>query len=293
IETISREKLEILYYEVMSTIERVFSFGSSASNMVSLGCIPHIVHLLKTCDCLDLKEQCNYVLGDIAEELVSFRDLILDEDVLPTILKQLEQNSNSITFMRSVSSCLLNLTKGKPCVSLNHAKMVMSALHILLFADDDQILCDACWALEKIMFFQDEGISLFIESGFITRIIPFLRSKSNSIVTPVLRIFAIISSGNDMETEYMLNAGLLREMPTLINSPRISIRKDALLTIANILGGDTQIKHVIDAGLVPLIIDSAKSNEIQIKSEAFISIMNICYCNDEESVKYLIGQGAI
>ena len=59
-------------------------------------------------------------------------------------------------------------------------------------------------------------------------------------------------TGNDQQTQVVLDNRALAHFPALLTHPKSNIQKEAAWTISNITAGQTmQIQAVLDAGLIP------------------------------------------
>ena len=78
---------------------------------------------------------------------------------------------------------------------------------------------------------------------------------STSVQTPALRSVGNIVTGDDVQTQLIINCGALPALLSLLSSTKDGIRKEACWTISNITAGNsTQIQSVIDANIMPPLI---------------------------------------
>jgi len=76
------------------------------------------------------------------------------------------------------------------------------------------------------------------------------------VLVPALRTVGNIVTGNDMQTQVIINCGALQCLLQLLTSShKKSIKKEACWTISNITAGTKeQIQNVLDAGIAaPLV----------------------------------------
>lgn len=116
--------------------------------------------------------------------------------------------------------------------------------------------------------------------------------------TPALRTIGNIVTGDDIQTQVVLNCNVLATLQGLLGSPKDSIRKEACWTISNITAGTTaQIQvglwcgctgfvanahcllmmlpqAVIDSNLIPPLIDLLQNGDFKIQKEACWCISN-------------------
>lgn len=118
--------------------------------------------------------------------------------------------------------------------------------------------------------------------------------QSVAVQTPALRTIGNIVTGNDTQTQIVINCSALPCLATLLNSPKKSIRKEACWTISNITAGTKeQIQAVIDANIIPPLINLLKNAEFDVKKEAAWAISNATSGGTMEQIQYLVSQGCI
>lgn len=120
------------------------------------------------------------------------------------------------------------------------------------------------------------------------------RHDSHSIVKAALRVVGNIVTGDDVQTQVILNSGALPHILHLLSSEKESIRKEASWTISNITAGNrTQIQAVIDAHIFPVLINILKNDEFKTRKEAAWSITNATSSGTAEQIQYLVEVGCI
>jgi hypothetical protein len=94
------------------------------------------------------------------------------------------------------------------------------------------------------------------ELAFFLPIGTFCRHTSPAVLVPALRTVGNIVTGNDMQTQVVINCGALHCLLTLLTANhKKSIKKEACWTISNITAGTKeQIQAVIDASIVPPLV---------------------------------------
>lgn len=76
-----------------------------------------------------------------------------------------------------------------------------------------------------------------------------------TVLTPALRSVGNIVTGNDAQTDVIIQAGGLQYLGLLLQHHRLNIVKEAAWTISNITAGNMeQIQEVINAALLPPLI---------------------------------------
>lgn len=115
------------------------------------------------------------------------------------------------------------------------------------------------------------------------------------MIVPALRTVGNIVTGDDMQTQVIVNCSVLTCLLALLQSNhKKSIKKEACWTISNITAGTKeQIQAVIDAGIIGPLVHLLQTAEFDIKKEAAWAISNATSGGTHEQIKHLVEQGAI
>ena len=119
---------------------------------------------------------------------------------------------------------------------------------------------------------------------------------STSVQTPALRSVGNIVTGDDVQTQVIINCGALPALLALLGSGKDGIRKEACWTISNITAGNsTQIQAVIDANIIPPLIHLLSNGDLKTRKEACWAISNATSggLQKPEQICYLVNQGCI
>jgi len=133
-----------------------------------------------------------------------------------------------------------------------------------------------------------------IEAGVCRRMVELLMHSSYSVQTPALRSVGNIVTGDDLQTQIIINVASLPCLLTLLSSPKKGIRKEACWTISNITAGNKgQIQAVIDSNIIPPLIQLLANAEFDIKKEAAWALSNATSGGTPEQIRYIVNQGCI
>lgn len=108
-------------------------------------------------------------------------------------------------------------------------------------------------------------------------------------MSAALRAVGNIVTGDDTQTQIILNCGALSLIYHLLNAERETIIKEACWTISNIAAGNIeQIQAVIDANIFPLLIQILSTSEFKTRKEAAWAVTNATSGGTAEQIKYLV-----
>ncbi len=145
------------------------------------------------------------------------------------------------------------------------------------------------------------------------RLVELLMHTSYSVQTPALRTIGNIVTGDDVQTQVVLQVAALPCLLALLGSARKGIRKEACWTISNITAGNkgqvigmvvtsqvlttllsaNQIQAVIDCSIIQPLIQLLSSAEWDIRKEAAWAISNATSGGTPDQLRYLLSQNCI
>ena len=323
------EKLQIEAACILTNITPISTENVVA--VINADAIP-ILTILLSSPCDRVKEGAIWALGNIAGDSKEHCEQLLSQPVLQKLLPLVHSNINTQKqdekanelisgFIRQshpnfIAKALMDLVELfystmeqrkllriatwmlrniARWMSLNqkHAKLVLEELSVMIKVDDEQILEYVCWTYT---YLTESGFQVgsVCKSPGLFRLVNLLQHDSSKIRYPALRTIGNIATGNDKQTQDIVNLNVLKGLAILLQDSTMIIRRDACWVVSNITAGNQeQIKAVIQANLVPALIDIIKNDEYGISKEALWAICNMVLGYDDEQVMYVADQGVI
>lgn len=205
--------------------------------VVNAGAVPCFVALLRSPnDCVI--NQAMSALGNIAGDGVECRDIVLESGAVDELNRLLERdNSMTLIIRRQVAWLMSNICRLNP--EFHKIEKVLPCLVKLLKQDEDEeVLSDVCSSLACVASLSKEQIQMIIDLGCVDRLVQLLECDNVKVLRPAVRAVGIIVTGNDTQTDVVLDANVLPVIEKLLSHEDTNVVKGALWLLSNIAAGE-------------------------------------------------------
>ncbi|KAK2640334.1 hypothetical protein Ddye_028129 [Dipteronia dyeriana] len=225
----------------------------------------------------DLKEQAIWALGNVSGDSAEARDSVLISDALNPLIALVDFGVNS-SMSRAAVRTLSILCCVKPPPPFEQVQPVLNIFCRLTYLDDEEILTAVCKALACISAFTMDRImdSVLIFMNVLPRLLQLLEYPSNKVCIPALRTLGNLVTGDNTQTQRVLDEGFLSYLHNFLEHSNRIIRKETCWIISNITAGNRhQIQAVIDCKIIDRLVDIAETlDDLEIKKEAVWAMSN-------------------
>jgi HEAT repeat protein len=287
---IGRTDFPRLQFEVLWCLTNIASGKAEhVQALIDKGAIPIFISLLAS-NQKNIVEQSIWALGNIAGEDSYFKSLILKEGAIKPLAQILANSESNSMLARNCAWCITNLLRGKPLPSLDEIFFLIPVLAETLKNNmRKEILTDAMWGLSYISDAGEKAIIKILESGALEPIVKLLDCPHNNIVLPAIRALGNFVTGEDTETQTVLEAGVLPHLHILLGHDDAAIRKEACWTLSNICAGTvTQVATIIETGIFEKLVQMVDEDLYEIQREAGWSISNTTALKEPSIIQQVV-----
>ncbi|XP_045796690.1 importin subunit alpha-4-like isoform X3 [Trifolium pratense] len=240
-------------------------------------------------------EQTLWALGNIAGDSPSASDHVLNDGALLPLLSLLWNPSTTKKSIWNIAKwAFLNLCRGKSLPTLyEQIRPALPALRELLLMHDEEFVLYACQILSCItQNGSSEMVQAVVEANVCPRLVELLLFPTSKVIVPALQILGDIASGDDAQTQVLINSGALHCLKFLLTQSDKIILEETCLAISNITAGNSaQLQAVLDADLITPLVCLTKA-EFNVRNEAVWAISNATHGTPEQ-IRSLACKGCI
>lgn len=196
-----------------------------------------------------------------------------------------------MSILNNVTWTVSNLCRGKPAPEISLIEPAIGVLADLLQKEVSiEVLIDAVWALSYLSDGPNEKIDRVMSTGVTAQLIQLLEDKSSPLLTPIIRCLGNFVTGSDVQTQAVLDAGILNHLSQLLGSSKRTIQKETCWLASNITAGTHEQIFMLmhQPGVMKQLIFNAMEASWETRKEALWALSNICTTGNEKHVEALV-----
>lgn len=279
-------------YEAAWVLINIAATDEGTVDVVRAGAIPGAVRLLEACS-PQLRDSASWLLGNIAGDSPALRDSVLQAGAMHSLLRNVQSPANP-KLLQNVMWTISNLCRGKPSPDFNQVKDCIAAIPYAISHEHatDELLVDGLWTLSYLSDGDDCKIQAIIMNA--PQTIPFavqqLTRNKSSFMAPALRFLGNVVSGDEEQTQAVVDAGILQVISPCLHHPRKQIRKEATWLLSNIAAGsEDQVSALFcKPDIVELLVGMAASAVWDIRREGIYAVSNLASSGTPKQVAFLV-----
>jgi importin subunit alpha-1 len=201
------------------------------------------------------------------------------------------ENPANMSLLGNVTWAISNLCRGKPAPDMALVAPAIEPLAALLHKEVSvDVLVDAVWALSYLSDGPNERIERVMQTGVTAKLVEFLEDKTSLLLIPTIRCLGNFVTGSDVQTQVVLDAGILDHLSELLDSPRRTIRKESCWLASNISAGTNQQISLLmhQPGVMQRLVENANQGAWETRKEALWTLSNVCTTGTDNHVMALI-----
>jgi len=203
---------------------------------------------------ISLVERCLWVLGNIAGDKASLREVLLQSE-LPLKLSNVLAKEIPLSLRRM--GCWLASHLCHDNLNPNRTKLMIEPLNKCLYQSDIQVQSETLWAISKII--QDKFLRTEVANKInVGKVLELMLSESADISIPATYIIGCICAGNYTCTSLVVETGGMKYICSLFKNPSVSyfITKYTSWTIANLsLSSVSHLNLLLDYGILKRVVE--------------------------------------
>lgn len=183
--------------------------------------------------------------------------------------------------------------------------MLIFITNNLFYQDDVEVMTDAAWGLSRFADSHRPYRQILLDSGIVPRLIELIHHPHVMVVTPIVRTLGSILSGDEDETQALVDLNLVPALRLMLGSKNQTLQdhfigstgqqvdrilKEACWSLSNIAAGsERQIQSLIDGDVFPAAIEIIVNDFIppDIKTEASWLVANAFNTSQTAQLRYL------
>jgi importin subunit alpha-6/7 len=208
----------------------------------------------------------------------------------------------SLPLLRALAWSLSAMYKHWPQPRLSMIVPALPAFVSVLSQDDADSLSDVGWALSYISGGGDlQRIQALVDAGVVTCLVEALARAINNeaIVLPILRVLGNVASGDELQTQAVVDARVLPVVAALLSPSAAAskrICREACWLLSNLAAGTAaQLSMLLTTpnSLTGVLAQASAQSDLRVRREAAWVLCNLTVTGQPSHVEHLVNAGTI
>jgi len=285
---------ELQYEAIWALTNIACGTTENVRSLVDAGAVPVLVRML-TSENSRTRDQAIWALGNIAGDSPVFRNLVLWAGMMEPLLNITNGANISLQLLRNTTWVMSVLLRGEPSPDNKTILSVLPTLVKFIHSADKEVISNSCWGISYISAGGISNIQILLDTGICPRLLELMLDNSMPVRNAAARTIGNFVTGNDLQTQIVINFNAMPVLHTLLVSDAQSMVKQSLWAVGNIAAGTKeQVQCILDEeGMSSKIIDFLSSTDRIIRKEAALAVANVASKTDSKFIKHFIEQGCM
>jgi len=205
-----------------------------------------------------LLEHSVWLLGNIVADSQFNREYVIKQEIVDRLASVMEEFGTSDSIKDKIIWFVCNLTRGKLYDHANYFESIVPSLcNYMSTINESKEFSSCLYTIFKLTSTNSRIIEKFISCKIyhlISQYIYETQNLSNKIFC--VKIISNLTGGNDVQTQRLIEQGIIYLFKQLLEENDIKILKEAMWGLSNICAGTvSQIHKVYDEGLITKVFE--------------------------------------
>jgi len=244
----------------------------------------------------ELVDQAVWALGNISGDSVEHRNAVCNSGVAEVLIRNISTaKTMEYGVMTNSMWVLSNLVRGHPGPSNNLVREVLGVVPKVINLDYEETLAETLWLLANASEGDTNRIQLVLNTGTVQRVISLLMHSNNRIKTGALRTIGNICTGDEVQTQTIIDNGGLDKIEAVLSvGAKRVIKKEALWTLSNIAAGSAKQSYtVVSHSVFRFVKEGCSEVDYEVRKEALFVIANATFTGKEETIRKGLEKGIL
>lgn len=198
-----------------------------------------------------------WLIGNMCADVHNNRVFFVKSGIIEQMAFMLNEFVTSSEIKEKIVWTLCNMSRGKMSGIINEfIPVAESLIKYLCNTNEDKELSQALFLLFKLTSTVGVVFNQYVNPQTFKRITELLNKCSYKNKIYIVKVVANLVSGNDVQTQLLINEGIIEVYKGLMQEEDIKIIKEVIWGISNIAGGTvSQIEKLIKIGLLKSVLE--------------------------------------
>ncbi|KAI9917421.1 hypothetical protein PsorP6_013345 [Peronosclerospora sorghi] len=279
-----------VYREILWCLTNIAS-GQYEHTKLVLPAVPRLLQFLEGSN-RSLAEDAAWVLGNIAADCEEFRQQLIANGAVVTLVKLL-RDSTEKELAKTSAWALSNLARGvetsaKPFVEAGIIPVIMKGGARF----SEEVVVEIAWLLSFLTAREEEYLKMMLENGLVELLVPYFSTTNEVLLTPILRVFGNICCGSpghgtdmwQMPYIYRLvgaDSVVLPKLRDFLQLPQETVPKtfltaEAAWVVSNLAATEEAVVNMlVQAHFLPLLGQQFKDGSYEVRREVAFALTNL------------------